>query len=323
MQDLWPIAVSVFSVFIVMAVGAICRRVGWLTQEADRTLANLTAKILLPSYFLHRILTSPEFDSPELQTATALFSPPIYGFVTTTLGFAIAFAFARVLGPFIGLNSDGKQRAFAISAGICNYGYIPYPLAEKFYPDAVIDLILHNVGVDLALWSVGILILSGAAGGGWKRALISPPLIAVLFASMVRYFGLHDEVPEPMLAAVGKLGGSAIPMGLLLSGAIIVDFISDADWKGSSGIVLSAIGIRQVLLPAMILAAATILAPSTDIRQVLVLQAAMPSAIFPIVLVRLYDKDSETALRVVLATSLAGIVLIPVWLTLGKWWLGV
>ncbi len=323
MQDLWPIAVSVFSVFIVMAVGAGCRKAGWLTQEADRTLANLTAKILLPSYFLHRILTSPEFDSPELQTAVALLAPPIFGLMTTVIGFAIAFGFARWLGRFVGLDSDAKQRAFAISAGICNYGYIPYPLAEKFYPDAVIDLILHNVGVDLALWSVGILILSGTAGGGWKRALVSPPLVAVLFASLVRYFGLHDAVPEPILAAVGKLGGSAIPMGLLLSGAIIVDFLSDADWKGSGGIVLSAIGIRQLLLPAMILAAAATIAPSVDMKQVLILQAAMPSAIFPIVLVRLYDKDSETALRVVLATSIAGILLIPIWLTLGKFLLGV
>lgn len=323
MQDLWPIAVSVFSVFIVMAVGAVCRRVGWLTHEADRTLANLTAKILLPSYFLHKILTSPEFDSPEFQTAGALLAPPIFGLVTTTMGFAIAFAFARVFGRFIGLDSDGKQRAFAISAGICNYGYIPYPLAEKFYPDAVIDLILHNVGVDLALWSVGILILSGAAGGGWKRALVSPPLVAVLFASMVRYFGLHDEVPEPILAAVGKLGGSAIPMGLLLSGAIIVDFLSDADWKGSGGIVLSAIGLRQLLLPTLVLTAAATIAPSIDMKQVLILQAAMPSAIFPIVLVRLYDKDSTTALRVVLSTSIAGIFLIPVWLTVGKYLLGV
>ena len=56
---------------------------------------------------------------------------------------------------------------------------------------------------------------------------------------------------------------------------------------------------------------------------VVILQAAMPAAVFPIVLVRMYDRDTTTALRVVLPTSIAGIALIPAWLAVGKWWLGV
>ena len=52
------------------------------------------------------------------------------------------------------------------------------------------------------------------------------------------------------------------------------------------------------------------------------LQAAMPAATLPIVLVKLYQRDTETALRVVLSTSLLGILLIPVWLAVGQWWLG-
>ena len=52
------------------------------------------------------------------------------------------------------------------------------------------------------------------------------------------------------------------------------------------------------------------------------LEAAMPAAVFPIVLVQLFGRDLETAVRVVLSTSIAGVVLIPVWLAIGKWWLG-
>jgi predicted permease len=57
--------------------------------------------------------------------------------------------------------------------------------------------------------------------------------------------------------------------------------------------------------------------------QVMMLQAAMPAAIFPVVLIRLYAKDVSTALSVVLSTSLAALVLIPLWLGIGQWWLGV
>lgn len=130
-------------------------------------------------------------------------------------------------------------------------------------------------------------------------------------------------LPTPILNAIGALGDCAIPMGLILSGAIIVDFLRGSNLLGAPGVILSAIGIRQVLLPVLMLIATKLLVQSTDLRQVMMLQAAMPVAVFPIVLVRLYDRDTETALRVVLSTSLAGIVLIPVWLAIGQWWLGV
>ena len=317
MQSLLPTLTSVLGVFLVMGIGAFCRRRDWLTPEADRTLANLTANVMLPSYFAHRILTSPQFAS-----AAAAWTPPVFGFALTTLGFLIAFVFAKQLGRFIGLDTDSKQRAFALCVGICNYGYIPLPIAEQSYPDAVIDLILHNVGVDLALWSVGIMIISGSAAGNWKRALLSPPFIAVIFASLMRQFGGDGMVPAPIMAALGKLGGCAVPMGLLLSGAIIVDFLRGSDWTGSRNIVLASIGIRQLLLPAMMLGIAGSVGMTIELKQVMMLQAAMPAAVFPIVLVRLYQCDTETALRVVLSTSLAGILLIPVWLSVGAWWLG-
>ena len=112
-------------------------------------------------------------------------------------------------------------------------------------------------------------------------------------------------------------------MGLLLSGALIVDFLRDWKWQGSFGVIVSAITIRQSIMPAIMLLTAGAVAGTTELRQVMMLQAAMPVAVFPIVLVRLYDRDTETALRVVLSTSIAGIVLVPIWLAIGSWWLGV
>ncbi len=318
MDDLWPIVASVLGVFLVMGVGAICRLGDWLTAEADRSLANLTTNVLLPAYFIDNILSSTQFDS-----LTHAWVPPAFGFVATALGFAIGFAFARILGRFVGLDTDAKQRAFALCVGICNYGYIPLPLAERFFPDAVVDLILHNVGVNLALWSVGIMIISGSAGGGWKKAILSPPFVAVILAVLVRHFSWDEFIPTSIFTAVGALGDCAIPLGLVLSGAIIVDFLRGASWSGSAPVIAAAIGLRQGLMPVLMLLAAGTLATTIDMRQVMMLQAAMPVAVFPIVLVLLYDRDTQTALRVVLSTSLAGIVLIPFWLAVGKWWLDV
>lgn len=321
--DSWLIVSSVLGVFLVMGLGAFCRRLHWLTREADRSLANLTANVLLPSLFLDRILKGSQFES-----LAVAWTPPVTGFVLTASGFLLAWMLARQLGPWVGLETDAKQRSFGLCAGICNYGYIPLPLAEIFYPDAQVDLILHNVGVDLALWSVGIVVITGGAGRNvganiWRRALLSPPLIAVVIAVVIQQLEWTPHLPNSLMTTVGWLANCAIPMGLLLSGAIIIDYLRSADLVRAWRTIVAAISFRQLLMPVVMLAAATYWAESLKLRQVLVLEAAMPAAVFPIVLVRLYERDTATALRVVLSTSLAGIVLIPVWLAVGQWWLGV
>lgn len=332
--DFLQIAASVFSVFLLMGVGAVCRLRQWLTAQADISLAKLTTKVLLPSLFLDRILTDE-----SLTSLMSVWQPPVFGFLETAGGFWLALFLARKIGPWFGLVTDGQHRAFALSAGLCNYGYIPLPLAQIFYPDAEVELIFHNVGVDLALWSVGVAIITGGktgagsvanpAGPRWRRwpqnvgKMISPPLMAVALAVTIRGLGLTPWIPGSVMKTVHWLAGTSIPMGLMLSGAIIIDFVRAADWTGSFRTIAAAMGFRQLLMPVLMLLIAGVMASSMDLKQVLLLEAAMPAAIFPIVLVRLHDGDTTTALRVVLSTSISAIVLIPVWMAIGQWWLGV
>lgn len=317
MQEFWPIIASVLGVFLVIGVGAACRSVGWLSAEADRSLANLTANLLLPMYFIHQFSRNENIGA--ISTA---WQAPAFGFASTAIGLGIAFLFAKTAGRLFGLVSDSSQRAFALCTGICNYGYIPLPLAERFYPTAMIDLILHNIGVTMALWSVGVAIISGSGGDGWKKPFTSPPLWAVLFSIFLSSMGWADSIPAPIATAIGTLGSCAIPLGLLLSGAIIIDFIRDQSWMDEPRVILAGIGLRQLVLPLLMLGVGGAVVHHPDLRTVVMLQAAMPAAVFPIILTKLYGRDTETALRVVLWTSIAGIVLIPVWLAAGAWWLG-
>ena len=313
MSDIWPITSRVLGVFLVMLVGALGRRLGWLTSESDRSLARLTANLLLPALFFHRISTSDSFS-----TISESWLPPVLGFAFTCLGFGLSAGCAWLFGPWIGLKSESSRRAFALCVGICNYGYIPLPLAEFFYPEAVVTLMVHNVGVDLALWSVGIVLISGHLTKEWKRAVFSPPLIAVVAALLIGQLSLNPFIPAPVLQMTEALGQCAIPLGLVLSGAIIFDYYKQAEWRRGWSTVLAAVTLRQVLIPTLMVVFALFTSLDYRIDQVLLLQAAMPAATFPIVLVRLYEQDTATALRTVLGTSIFGVVTIPAWLILGK-----
>lgn len=317
MSDLWPITSRVLGVFLVMLVGAIGRRLGWLTSESDRSLARLTANLLLPALFFHRIISSSTFSS-----ISDSWLPPVLGFGFTCVGFVISATVANLIGPWIGLKTEASRRAFSLCVGICNYGYIPLPLAEFFYPDAVVTLMVHNVGVDLAMWSVGIVLISGHLTKEWKRAVFSPPLLAVLAALLIGQTSLTGYLPAPVLQMAESLGQCAIPLGLVLSGAIIFDYYKQAEWRQGWTTVAAAVTLRQILIPTLMIGFALVTSLDPRIDQVLLLQAAMPAATFPIVLVRLYDQDTSTALRAVLGTSIVGVVTIPAWLIVGKLWFG-
>ena len=58
--------------------------------------------------------------------------------------------------------------------------------------------------------------------------------------------------------------------------------------------------------------------PMTEEHQrVLMLEAAMPTAVFPIKLAKLYKGDPATAMRAVLSTAVVSLVTIPLWIKFG------
>ena len=313
-----PIASQVSGVLLVMVVGAVARRLGWLSPASDKSLAVLTTNILLPALLIDRIVHSAHFNNH-----TDTWVPPLVGFGCTCVGFGLSWLVIRIIGPWFGISDPRVQNTFVLTAGIANFGYIPIPLAEHFFPEALVPLFVHNVGVDLATWSVGVLVIGGGVGTGWRRAIASPPLWAVLIAVIIHQLQWTSILPAPLSQLAKSLGQCAIPVGLILSGAIIVDYWKDVRWRDGLATLGLACLLRQVIMPVFMLSMAAWMWLPDQMDRVLLLQASMPAATFPIVLVKLYGGDIPTALRVIVGTSLLGLVTIPFWMVIGKLWLGI
>ena len=318
MIDWWPVTAKVLAVFLIMMAGALARGVRWLGADSDYSLMKLTVNILLPCLFFHRILTDV-----QLNTGSDVIIPPLIGFGTTLLGFVVSGVLASTCGKWIDLPTQSHRRAFTLCTGMYNYGYIPLPIALAIFPGAVTTLIVHNVGVEIALWTVGLLIISGKLGAeGWKHVL-NPPVIAIGIALLIKFAGGRDYVPGFVLDASHDMGVCGIPLGLILSGATIYDLFRESSWISHWRGFASASALRLALLPVAFLLLAKHGPFAIELKQVILLQAAMPAAIFPIILTRLYGQDTPTAFRVIVGTTLLGIVTIPLWIAAGAWYLGI
>ncbi len=310
---------AVAPVFLVILAGFAIRRAGWLTEEADASLMRVVVNLLVPCLILDNIL-----GNPALERLGNVVLAPVVGAGTVLLGLGLSW----IAAPVFGVRDSRARRTFAFTVGLYNYGYIPLPLIQKLFPPesgTVGILLVHNVGVETALWTAGLALISGGTAGGEKsrwRRIFNVPTVAILTALGLHFLGARWWMPAVALSAVHSIGAAAIPMGVLLTGAIFCDQMRFLSWKNSFADSLGASLLRLGLLPACMLTLARWLPCPIELRHVMVIQAAMPCALVPVLLAKHYGGEPALALRIILVTSALGLLTIPLWIQVGLWWVG-
>lgn len=305
---------AVLPVFSIAGLGFLIRRLNWLTGEADASLLRVLINVLVPCFFLDSIL-----GNVALRHASNVLIPPLIGFGTVALGTWLSFLARKLTG----LKTPAERRTFAFLTGTYNYGYVPLPLAlSLFGKETAGVLIVHNLGVEIALWTIGLTLLGGLKiKESWRR-MITPPLVTIIVAISLNASGAGEQVPVFLTRTFRMIGQCAIPVGILLIGATVADLLPEfRPGKGARVMALSCV-LRLGILPVLFLLLARLAPVSVELKRVILLQAAMPAAVFPIIMARHYGGHTPTALRVVIATSVVSLVTIPFWLRTGMTFLG-
>lgn len=314
MNEFMTILNAVIPVFAIMAAGLGIRRLDWLSEEADQSLFRVVVNFLMPCLILDTVMGNPAArDWRNLTLAPAI------GFATIAASVGLVWFVSRWLN-FPGLPT---RRTFTITAGLQNYGYIPLPLALLLFDEQTAGILfLHNLGVEVCVWTVVLLLMTGGRTTGAWRQILNPPLIAVVLALGLNFTGASSHLPASLMTAMQLLGQCAFPLALLLVGAMIADHLGELRSGEGWWRVAPAILLRVAILPVGILLLARHLPASVELKRVLLIQAAMPSALLPVVLARHYGGDPGTALRIVLGTSVISLATTPLWIRFGLRWLG-
>lgn len=314
MSEFATVLAAVLPVFTIAGLGFLIRRLNWLTAEADASLLRVLVNVLVPCFFLDSIL-----GNQALREVKNIVLPPLVGFGTVALGTWLSFQLRKRTG----LGTPAERRTFAFLTGTYNYGYVPLPLALSLFGGETAGvLIVHNLGVEIALWTIGLTLLGGFKLKDSWRKLLTPPLITILLGIALNLAGASAHLPGFLLTTAKSLGACAIPLGIVLIGATVADLLPEFHpGRGGRVMALSCV-LRLGILPALFLLIAKFGPFSIELKRVILLQAAMPAAVFPIIMARHYGGDTSTALRVVIATSVVGLVTMPFWIRAGMAFLG-
>ncbi len=315
------IIVSTVSVFLVIGVGYVVRRIKIIDDDTETSLMRLVLNVLYPCFIISKVPGNENLQSPFV--------------VSTTIAIGASLIFTAYLvcwlvGRVLKTNPAGGLNTFVVAVGVQNYGFIPIPLIESLFPEAQASeiigvLLVHSLGVEIALWTAGVVIISGSATQAWKR-LLNGPTIAIAIGLFLNFTGLYTVIPEFVNYPIKLLAPCAIPIGLILAGATMCGVLEREKWAFDWRVMSTAAVLRFTVLPSLFLLVAFGLsfAPSLQsLHVLLVVQAAMPTAVTPIIIAKHFGGHPRVAVQVCLTTSVLSFVLTPTLLTFALWLLGI
>ncbi len=297
-DTLLPIfASTVLPVFLVAAAGFVLS--SFLPLDG-RTLGRLLFYLATPA-LVFRSLYKMELDLTALQ----------HIFVVTV---GVLFITAG-LGWLVGVGAARRQRsALVLTSAISNNGNMGMPIclfalgeaglamAAVYY--AIVSFTSNTLGVIVA--SAGSTPLVRAIGVGLR----APVLYAAIGGLLLNRN--HVEVPESLYRAIDLLAGAAIPTMLVLLGAQLRTTRLGSEQQ----LIWRSAAIRLVASPVVAWGLCVLLGVGGLERQVLIIQAAMPTAVMTTVLATEFDLAPQLVAATVMLTTLLsmGTLSVVLWL---------
>ncbi len=242
---------------------------------------------------------------------------PVSSMMIMLLGYIVGL----LVCLFFRFKSENTKHAFLFQCTINNYSFLPIGIvAEIFDSQAVAALIFSTLGAEIAVWTVGVFILTGHKFE--KKSLLhlfSPPLIA-LYAALIWLAVFHFAGADTLLYTennsvlyylhntIKLVGRATIPLAMIIAGARLAnmrmgDVHNSAVWLTT--------GLRLIAIPLLAAAMLMMLPLTGQWRGVMMVVAVMPVSLASSMLSEIYRTDDELINATVLITHLAGLLTIP------------
>ncbi|MDR2513465.1 MAG: AEC family transporter [Puniceicoccales bacterium] len=310
---------AVLPVLAIVGTGFFLRKRGLVEASAQASMMRVVLWVLMPCLVLDRVPHNAALNSGWLAMAA-----PVAGFLSVVAGLLVAWYAA----PLFGIQAGTPRRTFAYCTSIYNYGYVAIPLCQVLVgQDAVAVMLLFNAGIEVGIWTAGLMVLSGRlTREAWKK-LVNPMTVGSILALALNKTGAAPHMPGWLCATFSTLGACAIPLGILMVGMALPALLAGFSWRNEPRAAAGACLLRNGIIPVVMLAPvaagkwAWLPELPTPLGPILMLQASMSAGIFSIVVVQHFNGDPRMALRVAIYSSLGAIVTLPLWLEILSAWL--
>lgn len=297
----------IYTFFLLLGLGVILRRLGVLKESETRIFVRLVTDVSLPALVILS-LSRASFSGSLLLVA-------IVGWGVLLLAFGLAYLIGRLMRL-----PDSQLGVLMVSGSVSNTGFLGVPVVYSLLGDKP-SIIAAAVTFDMAvttigLYSIGVMILthfspSGSAKQDWEpfKHIVRMPL---LWANLLGYGLMVTGVRLPGFVefALEKLANITVPLVILAIGAML-----RLRALGSKfGRMVLIVAFKCLLVPGLMVGVIALTGITGDMARVMILLAAMPSAMVSAVLAAHYHSDAELAAASVTTSTLLSALLLSFWM---------
>lgn len=283
-------------IFIIVMLGLVLKRVGFIDDHFNQIASKLVFSICLPVLLFTSISKIPLDDTVNFR----LFN---FSLVITLATFALSWLLVLKIEPRI-------DRGVMVQGGFRgNLGVIGLALCSNAYGTeglALASLLMASLTVAYNILSVFILSFYAGTELNWRKVVLdilrNPLIIAILLAAVVAAAGI--SIPKIILGAGEYLGAMALPLALLGTGAGMSLKALRGSTKATSVVIL----VKAILVPALV----TMVAIQMGFRNlelgVLFLLFVSPTATASYIMVKAMGGNDSLAANLIMTTTLVCIL---------------
>lgn len=308
----WKIIVSIATLMCVILIAVLLRNRGVLKEEQGKLFADLVTHVTLPA------LVFLSLSHASIYPEYALLALLMVAAELLSLGLAwFAGIRLRLEKPQMG--------AFMLVSAFGSSSFLGYALISQVFPgniDAMTEaVIISEVGLVPVLFTVGtmVAIYYGASGARMDSrgrllaatSFFKSPLFFSLVAGVfwsVMQLPLEGTLLTPLFHLLEVLS-SANTFLVAMTVGVLLHF---SGLRAILWLVLFTVLIKLILKPVMVWLPTLSMEFQAWEIQVLVLEAAMPSALLTVVFAKTYGCDAKLASKLIFATLLASSVTVIV-----------
>lgn len=313
--------VVVATLFVIMAIGFLCRKVGIIDDAASKKLSKLILSVGQPAMLISS-LAGAEYNETNLNIALIMI---VLGFVFHIILAVLSYAFALPLKK----NID-EQKLSEFGLMFTNCGFIGFPIFEALLgPIGRFMASFLIISFNILLWTWGLVIMGRGRSDiklTVKKALLNfgtvPCLIGfILF--LMKGPAIGFELPSSISNAAQYLNNLCTPISVLVTGALIATqkpkkiFCS---WK-----MYYFNFVKLILFPIIICLMAKVVLicfPNSGIEIYAIFvtaTAALPTASSVTMMAETYGLDSGYSSLTVGTSSLLSVLTLPLTMMIAQW----
>lgn len=303
---------SVFSIVLMISVGCFLSHKGWFDEKASKLISNLVCNLAIPCLMI--IQFTENFDKDKLlNLGSGLFAP----FASMAIGYLVAIVVSKIIKV-----KEGRIGTFRSMFFVSNSIFIGLPVNMALFGEISIpSVLLYYIANTTFFWTLGVYGISrdGQSTNNANifslytiRRILSAPLISFMFAVILVLLDIH--LPKFLLDTCKYFGNLTTPLAMLFIGITIYS-VNFKEFKFSFDILAIILG-RFVISPILILILCNFANVPSLMKEVFVIQAAMPVMTNTAIVSKSYNADYEYATVCTIITTIASLLVIPIYMLL-------